>query len=109
MRAIIISVLALGVVAGCNRADERILFDGQAFRGKAKHVEKSDRRDFTATVSPVSASVEGAREAGRYEGIKYCIEEYGTSRIAWAASPDAEPQSWSIDRDAVTFSGRCQP
>ncbi|WP_050928115.1 hypothetical protein [Aestuariivita boseongensis] len=109
MRTLIIAALACSVIAGCNRKDERILFDGQAFRAKATHVEKSDRRDFVASVSPVSASLEGAREAGRYEGTKYCINEYGTSQITWTASPDAEPQAWTLDRDTVTFAGRCEP
>ena len=98
MRGVVLTVLGVSVLAGCNRVDDSILFDGQAFRGQAKFVERADRRDFTATVSPVSASVEGAREAGRYEGIKYCIAEYGTSVIEWA-----------IDRDTVTFSGSCKP
>ena len=109
MRAVILTVLSLALLAGCSRNDDRILFDGQAFRGKAKHVNKDDRRDFTASVSPLSASLEGAREAGRYEGTKYCIQQYGTSKIAWASGPDDDPQTWAIDRDTVTFAGRCQP
>ena len=109
MRTVILTVLGLALLAGCSRDDDRILFDGQAFRGKAKHIERDDRRSFTATVSPVSASVDGAREAGRFEGVKYCIQQYGTSRIAWATGPDDDPQTWSIDRDTVTFTGRCKP
>lgn len=97
------------VLAGCNQRDDTILFDGQAFRGKASHVDRNNRRSFTATVSPVSASIDGAREAGRFEGTKYCVNEYGTSDIIWDASPDAEPQTWSVDRDSVTFSGTCDP
>lgn len=109
MRTLVLISLSLAVLAGCNQRDDRILFDGQAFRGKAAFESRDNRRQFIATVGPVSASIEGAREAGRYEGTKYCIREYGTSQIAWITSPDAEPQAWSVDRDTVTFSGRCTP
>jgi len=109
MRMLTLTVIGLVLLAGCSRNDDAILFDGQQFRGKAKHIERSDRRSFTASVSPISASLEGAREAGRYEGIKYCIEGYGTSNIAWISGPDDEPQTWSIDRDTATFTGRCEP
>lgn len=109
MRIYILMALSALIVAGCSRSDDRIRFDGEVYRAKANFVDRDDRRAFTASVTPVSASLEGAREAGRYEGVKYCIEEYGTSKIAWSASPDDEPQAWSIDRDTVTFAGRCQP
>ncbi|MDC0343549.1 hypothetical protein OAN15_00715 [bacterium] len=105
---LILSALALTIVAGCSSNKEVILFDGQAFRAKVSK-DRDARRNFFATVSPVSASTEGAREAGRYEGIKYCIMEYGTSNILWTLSPDAEPQTWSLDGDTVTFSGTCRP
>ena len=44
MRTVILTVLGLALLAGCSRDDDRILFDGQAFRGKAKHIERDDRR-----------------------------------------------------------------
>ena len=107
MRAVILIAIAATALAGCNSNDDSILFDGQEFRAKVSFESKENRRSFAATVTPVSASVEGAREAGRYEGIKYCINEYGTSEITWRASPDAEPQTWAIEGDTVTFIGRC--
>ena len=109
MRLIALISLAAMLAAGCNNRDDEILFDGQAFRGKAGFESRDNRRSFVATIRPVSASIEGAREAGRYEGIKYCVTEYGTSDIAWSLSPDAEPQTWNVDRDTVTFTGRCAP
>ncbi len=109
MRTMIFTAVSVALLAGCSNNDDRFLFDGQEFRGKATHIDRDNRRSFTASVSPVSASLEGAREAGRYEGIKYCVTEYGTSNIAWVTGPDEEPQTWTIDRDTVTFSGRCQP
>ncbi|TNF63529.1 MAG: hypothetical protein EP307_04910, partial [Rhodobacteraceae bacterium] len=78
-RTMLLVTLAAGLaLSACNRRDETILFDGQAFRAKASAVDKDDLRTFTATISPVSASLEGAIEAGRYEGTKYCIANYGT-------------------------------
>ena len=107
MRSVIFCVMAGVLVAGCTAREDRILFDGQYFRAKASK-DRDDRRIFTATVKPVSASVEGAREAGRYEGIKYCISEYGTSDIQWVAGPDAEPQTWTLDGDTAVFKGICR-
>lgn len=109
MRYALLGSLAIGLLAACSSNDDTILFDGQAFRGKATHIDRDNRREFAATVSPVSASIEGAREAGRFEGVKYCVVEYGTSDITWITGPDAEPQTWAVDRDSVTFTGRCDP
>jgi len=91
------------------KSSDRVLFDGHAFRAKAKVVDKKvSRADFTVTVNGVSASLDGAREAGRYEGTRYCIENYGTSRIKWKVGPDTEPQNLRITDNALTFAGTCQ-
>lgn len=108
MRFAILSVLALSLVAGCNRADDRVRFDGQIYRGKASKV-KENPRQFTAWASPVSASLEGAREAARYEGIKYCVKLFGTSQIDWTASPDTENVSPLIDGETLNVAGECRP
>ena len=42
-------------------------------------------------VNGVSASLDGAREAGRHEGTKFCIDAFGTSKINWKVGPDTEP------------------
>lgn len=107
LRVFLFIPMAALLLTGCNQRDDSVLFDGQAFRGKVAFESRDNRRNFVATVRPVSASVEGAREAGRYEGVKYCITEYGTSEITWSLSPDAEPVTWSVDSDTVTFTGRC--
>ena len=109
MRGLLISTLILGALAGCNRPDESLAFDGQFFRMSSKHVERSDRRDFTVEVSPVSASLAGAKEAGGFEGIRYCIENYGTSSIDWAIGPDTEDTALVTDRDTLLFEGTCRP
>lgn len=87
----------------------RVAFDGIFFRANAKHVDKkATPTDFTVTVNGVSQSLDGAVEAGRYEGIKFCIENFGSSRIAWKVGPDTEPQNLRVENDKLTFAGSCQ-
>ncbi len=102
-------ILAALSACGGSASDERILFDGQAFRAKAKPVDKKKSpSEFTVTVNGISASLDGAREAGRYEGTRFCVQNFGSSRIAWTVGPDTEPQNLRIDNDSLTFAGACQ-
>ncbi|MTI01855.1 MULTISPECIES: hypothetical protein [Alphaproteobacteria] len=108
---LVIGVLvATTLVASCGKSkSERVLFDGQAFRAKASYVDKKvSRADFTVTINGVSASLDGAREAGRYEGTRFCIQNFGTSKIVWKVGPETEPQNLRIDNDKLTFAGTCQ-
>lgn len=102
-------VLATLSACGVSASSDRVLFDGKAFRAKAKAVDKKRApADFTVTVKGVSASLDGAREAGRYEGTRFCIQNFGSSRIAWKIGPDTEPQNLRIDNDSLTFAGACR-
>lgn len=102
----------LTIVSACgivSPSDDRILFDGKPFRAKAKAVDKKKApADFTVVVNGVSASLDGAREAGRYEGTKFCIAAFGTSKIDWKVGPETEPQNLRIADDKMTFAGTCQ-
>jgi len=102
---------ALLATAGCaKREDKLIPFDGYLYKAKARPVDKKvSRADFTATVWEVSQSLEGARQAGRYEGTKYCIAQYGSSRVKWSVGPDTPPENLRIVDDTLTFAGRCDP
>lgn len=106
IRTAIISALSCAVLAGCSDPSDAVLFDGQQFAGSLK-ADEADKRSFTASVSPVSASLEGAREAARYEGTTYCVRNYGRSDIDWAASPEAETIALNIVEDTLTVQGRC--
>ncbi|SEI81778.1 hypothetical protein SAMN05444007_102410 [Cribrihabitans marinus] len=112
MRGVVLIALvgALAATAACgNRKKTDVLFDGQRFRAKAAPVDKSRTlADFVVTVNGVSASLDGAREAGRYQGTRYCIEKYGSSKIAWALGPDADPAQLRIENDRLSFRGTCQ-
>lgn len=106
------AVLALALLTACGLitpSEDRILFDGKPFRAKAKVVDKKTApTDFTVVVNGVSASLDGAREAGRYEGTKFCIQNFGSSRIAWKVGPDTDPQNLQISDNRLTFAGTCQ-
>ena len=110
--AFLSAVFGLAVVSACGIAtpsENRVQFDGQSFRAKAKPVDKKvSPADFTVVVNGVSASLDGAREAGRFEGTKFCIKNFGSSRIVWKVGPDTDPQNLRISDDKLTFSGTCQ-
>ena len=79
------------------------------FRANARSVDKrASPADFTVTVNGVGASLDDAREAGRYEGIRFCIRNFGSSKIEWKVGPDSEPQTLRIENDKLTFAGKCQ-
>lgn len=102
---------ALLLTAGCQTRENRLVpFDGFRYKAKAAAVDKKvTRADFTVTVWAVSQSLTGARAAGGYEGTKYCIKEYGSSRIEWIVGPDTPPENYRIVDDTLTFSGKCDP
>ena len=100
----LIAALMLSACGG-KKAD-RVAFDGQFFRATAKKVDKQ-RLDFEVTVRPVSGSLEGAREAGRYEAIRYCVGNFGSSEIEWTSGPDAEDGRLLVSNDRLLLTGRC--
>jgi hypothetical protein len=108
MRYLVLTVLALITLAGCTAEEDRIRFDGQLYRAKLSS-DSDNRRAFTATASPVSNSLQGAREAAAYEAISYCVRQYGTSRILWDVGPDTADDALPIDRDTLSYAGTCRP
>ena len=106
IRATLICVGVIGLLAGCSDPDKMVLFDGQKFNGRLQ-ADKEDKRNFVASASPVSQSLEGAREAARFEGASYCVRRYGRSDIEWVASPEAEATALNVVEDVLTVQGRC--
>ncbi|MWD27582.1 hypothetical protein E0K89_008870 [Aquicoccus sp. SCR17] len=98
--------LALGACTGAREAN-RVAFEGVQFRSKLAKKIDGRRNQFAVAVSPVSASLEGARESARYEGIKYCIANYGSSDIEWLVGPDAPVASLGISDNTAHFRGNC--
>ena len=101
-------LVVLALLASCGNQDDKIAFDGQVFRSKAKVVDK-EKDHIEIEVRPVSASLDGAREAGRYEATRYCIANYGTSNVVWSLSPDAEESALKIENDTLLLQGVCTP
>ena len=105
-----LAALCLLALAGCNQKREnRVEFDGHYFPAKAKAVDrKVSIAEFTVEIKDVSQSLDGARAAGEYEATRYCVTEYGSSRIDWAIGPETAPEDLMIEGDTLTFRGTCQ-
>jgi len=108
MHKLLIALMVLTLAVGCNQKKNQLLFEGQYFKAKAKK-EADDLSVFLVSVSPISASLEGARAAGQYEATRYCIDNYGNSKIDWIVGPKDEASTYQIDKDTVFFKGRCDP
>ena len=98
-------VSALGLTA-CSDKDDLIPFDGHIYRAKLSKVDKQ-RDQFSIEVQPASASLKGAREAGRYEATRYCIANYGSSDIIWVAGPDDAEETLTVSNDRLMLRGAC--
>ena len=102
-------LIATVLLTACSpeRRSDRIAFDGQLFRASAKKLDKQ-RLDFEVTVRTVSASMNGALEAGRHEGFRYCIGNFGTSEIDWVNGPEADDNTLQISNDRLVLQGTCK-
>lgn len=100
--------LAVLVSACEDKNKTRVPFDGFFFKTKSAKVG-DDLAIFTSTVSGVSSSFDGARQAAEHEGTKYCITNFGTSDIEWAIGPDTNPARLTVVDDALTYQGKCDP
>lgn len=100
-------LIALTVLAGCAEREERVLFNGNYYPGKAR-AEKQDRRNFTAFVRRAGRGIEGAQQAVLYEATRYCLDNFGTSEIAWSGVPEgAKGPAYARSGDTVSVTGRC--
>ena len=103
--------LCAGALAGCaDLVNNRPLYGGVPFKAKAKAVDKkADRAVFTVAVSDATRSLEGARLAAHHEGVRYCIENYGTSKIDWPIDLDNPEVPLPRDGDNALLRGTCNP
>ena len=107
MRAMIITLMTLTILGGCTERAKRVYFDGKHYPTRGKAVSKDDRKGFTVSVRKAAQGIEGAREAGRHGGSRYCIENFGTSEIEWAVGPDDPAENLTISNGNLQLSGRC--
>lgn len=103
--------LALGV-AGCsnlaltNKSRAESTYDGVFLKSRAKKVG-DDRSHFQVEVRRASLSLDGAKASGHHAGTRYCIEQYGSSKIDWISSPYVENEALNLDQDTLILEGVC--
>ncbi|GAW34021.1 hypothetical protein RA2_01066 [Roseovarius sp. A-2] len=108
LRGIGIAAVVIALLASCASREERVFFDGNFYPPKSGG-ERSDRRNFTATVKRVSRGVEGAQKAAVHEATRYCLKNFGTSDIAWAGVAEGEiGPVYLRSGDRITVEGRCE-
>ncbi|TDK43232.1 hypothetical protein E1832_17430 [Antarcticimicrobium luteum] len=109
VKGAVCAALCLLTLGGCTgNKDKQLRFDGHQYRTKAKPADrKMSIAAFTVEVKNVSQSLKGARAAGEYAGVRYCVTNYGSSRIDWDIGPETDPGTLMIDRDTLTFRGTC--
>lgn len=105
MKTIVTMLMLVGLLAACSSEAEKISFDGQFYRTKLSDLD--ERHKFQVTVSPVSASLLGAKEAARYEATVFCVNEYGSSAIRWVVGPDDADEILPVSGDTLTLEGAC--
>lgn len=96
------SVLGL---TGCVKPGERMLFEGKYYPAKAK--KGATREEFVVSVRRIDQGLKGAREAGRYEATRYCVETVGDSTIQWVQGPDAEDGRLITEAGNLVLRGNC--
>ncbi|MDF1671741.1 MAG: hypothetical protein P1U83_19260 [Roseovarius sp.] len=107
MRRVTLTLVALMILGGCTERAKRIYFDGKLYPTREKAVSKDDRAVFVVTVRKAAQGIDGAREAGRHGGSKYCLKNFGTSQIEWVRGPDDAAETLQINNGALVLSGKC--
>ena len=107
MRTATLALITVVMVAGCTERAKRVFFDGKFYPTREKAVNKDDRASFVVTVRKAQQGLDGAREAGRHGGSKYCIKNFGTSEIEWVNGPDDPEETLQLNNGSLTLAGRC--
>lgn len=115
MRGTLLALGAVVALTGCATisgvtdritGSNRQAFDGQFFRA-AIAFDRDAPADFVVRVQDAAKTLTGAREAGRYEATKHCIEYFGNSESVWQVGPDSPDEALVFDGDALVLTGRC--
>ena len=107
MRALTSILLILGLFScGERYLDSQVAFEGIRFQTNLKQV-KGDDFAFNVSVKNAVKNLKGAREAGRYEATKFCIERLSTSDIEWIYGPDSD--LLPLQDGNLKLSGKCLP
>ena len=107
MRALMLILFALSLFScGERYLDNQVAFEGVKFRANLNKV-KGDDFAFSVSVKNAEKNLKGAREAGRYEATKFCIERLSTSDIKWIYGPDSD--MLPLQDGNLKLSGKCVP
>ena len=115
-RASLVAFGAIVALTGCgtiSNVTDRITgagrqsFDGQMFRASLAH-DRDAPAALVVRVQDAAKSLTGAREAGRYEATKHCIEYFGNSAAVWTVGPDSPDEALVFDGGALVLTGRCE-
>ena len=102
----VMGILVL-VLAGCGQSRiSQITYEGAVFNGDLRS-ERGDRAAFVATGGPASVSLEGARQAAKFQAVRHCIDYLGSSDVEWINGPDVEDAELVVENNDVVLTGRC--
>lgn len=107
LRVILLSLSALALLTACGEDEDRVYFDGVTFRAKARKVD-DNLAVFRVEVHKASKTYAGALQAGVHEGTRYCIKNFGSSRIDWAHTPETLPAQLVTAKDTLVLRGECK-
>ena len=107
MKPVTYLAVAILMLGACSDKERRVYFDGKYYPAKAKKV-KGDRESFVVSVRKSGQGLDGAREAGRHAGVKYCVENFGYSEIDWTNGPDAEDGKLILANGNLVLRGQCR-
>jgi len=97
---------AIVVLPGCGDRAAKVRFNGEYYPAKVSR-DRDAREQFQVAVRRVDRGLTGAREAGRYEAMRYCLKEFGTSDIDWVNGPDAEDGRLQVSNGRLVLNGEC--
>ena len=104
-----LAALLLGTIValpGCADRSAQVRFNGEYYPAKVSR-DRDAREQFQVAVRRVDRGLTGAREAGRYEAMRYCLKEFGTSDVDWVNGPDAEDGRLQISNGRLILNGEC--
>tara|TARA_R110002012_G_scaffold271677_1_gene456902 strand:+ start:201 stop:557 length:357 start_codon:yes stop_codon:yes gene_type:complete len=93
-------------VTGRLTGSDRQTFEGQVYR-TAIAFDRAAPADFVVRVQLAGRTLSGAREAGRHEATKHCIEYFGNSEAVWQVGPDSPDTALLFEGDTLVLTGRC--
>ncbi|WP_420567028.1 hypothetical protein [Thalassovita sp.] len=111
MRFAVLSIVCLGLLAGCGGKSltkrQQVTFDGYSFKASLKAL-KDDPQMFDVTVRRASQSLEAAEDAGRYEATRHCVTRYGNSNLEWLVVRETDDRDVVVNDDILLLRGRCK-